>query len=374
MGIARCSDEDFIALWNRVNSAAAVAKALDINLRAVQLRRRNLERKYGIRLAATDKRSPDVKVTIPGDGVRTTMDIENGIIVVASDCHYWPGIVSTAHRAFVKMIGRLRPQVIIMNGDVFDGAGISRHDPIGWQSLPNVKQELEAAQERLTEIERAAKGAKLHWTWGNHDLRFNTRLASQVGSAWDGVYGFNLKDHFPLWNFSTSVMVNGALMIKHRWHNGVHALWNNVMKSGVSMCTGHLHALGTRSYTDYNGTRYAIDTGTLAQPTGEQFTYMEDSPANHRSGFAVLTIRDGRLMPPEICEVISEDEGLVFFRGEIINVNEESKMPTKSAKQEKLMQAVAHNKAFAKKVGIPQSVGKEMTKGKSHSPSKGKSK
>ena len=35
-------------------------------------------------------------------------------------------------------------------------------------------------------------------------------------------------------------------------------------------------------------------------------------------------------------------------------------MPTKSKKQEKLMQAVAHSKKFAKKVGIPMSVGKEM--------------
>ena len=37
-------------------------------------------------------------------------------------------------------------------------------------------------------------------------------------------------------------------------------------------------------------------------------------------------------------------------------------MPTVSKKQEKFMQAVAHNKGFAKKVGVPQSVGKEFTK------------
>lgn len=39
-------------------------------------------------------------------------------------------------------------------------------------------------------------------------------------------------------------------------------------------------------------------------------------------------------------------------------------MPTKSKKQERLMQAVAHSPSFAKKVGIPMSVGKEMTKKK----------
>ena len=37
-------------------------------------------------------------------------------------------------------------------------------------------------------------------------------------------------------------------------------------------------------------------------------------------------------------------------------------MPAKSAKQEKFMQAVAHNPKFAKKVGVPTSVGKEFTK------------
>jgi hypothetical protein len=36
-------------------------------------------------------------------------------------------------------------------------------------------------------------------------------------------------------------------------------------------------------------------------------------------------------------------------------------MPAVSGKQEKFMQAVAHNPKFAKKVGVPQSVGKEFT-------------
>jgi hypothetical protein len=35
-------------------------------------------------------------------------------------------------------------------------------------------------------------------------------------------------------------------------------------------------------------------------------------------------------------------------------------MPSKSAKQHRLMEAVAHNPAFAKKVGVPQSVGREF--------------
>lgn len=43
-------------------------------------------------------------------------------------------------------------------------------------------------------------------------------------------------------------------------------------------------------------------------------------------------------------------------------------MPSKTAKQHRTMQAAAHNPAFAKKVGIPQSVAKDFVaadKGKS---------
>jgi len=37
-------------------------------------------------------------------------------------------------------------------------------------------------------------------------------------------------------------------------------------------------------------------------------------------------------------------------------------MPSKSSSQHNLMAAVAHNPAFAKKVGIPKKVGKEFVK------------
>lgn len=37
-------------------------------------------------------------------------------------------------------------------------------------------------------------------------------------------------------------------------------------------------------------------------------------------------------------------------------------MPSKTPKQARLMAAVAHNPAFAKKVGIKQSVGKDFNK------------
>jgi hypothetical protein len=62
-----------------------------------------------------------------------------------------------------------------------------------------------------------------------------------------------------------------------------------------------------------------VDTGTLAEPDGKQFeNYLEDSPTNWRSGFAILTIHNGRLMWPEL--VHKWAEGQIEFRGKVYDV------------------------------------------------------
>lgn len=41
-------------------------------------------------------------------------------------------------------------------------------------------------------------------------------------------------------------------------------------------------------------------------------------------------------------------------------------MPSKSPAQHRLMEGVAHNPAFAKKVGVPPNVGKEFVRADQH--------
>lgn len=310
--MSRITEQEFLDSWNKYQSAAAVARDLDIDIRWVYRRRKQLEQKTGTTLVAADYRSPTF--TIREHSPRVNCELENGTILVASDAHYWPGVVSTAHQAFLEVAGELKPQIIVMNGDMFDGSSISRFPKAGWGKTPNVKQELEAVQERLDEIRLVAKGSALWWTLGNHDQRFEARLAQNV-PEYEGVGGFCLKDHFPHWSFTMSLMVNENLMIKHRFRNGVHATWNNTLYGGVSVCTGHLHRLQATLLTDYRGTRWGIDTGTLAEVDGDHMHYGEDEPKNHCSGFAVLTIVDGELIYPEFCSVHNEK---AFFRGERI--------------------------------------------------------
>jgi len=309
------TDEEWIASWNKIGSPEEFAKKHKISIRNVYGRRRNLENKYGIQLPTFASGNPAYLKKIeqtPGHA-RRGIDMEKGRVVVFSDAHFWPGEVTTAYKALLMIIKEFRPKVVVANGDIFDGSQASRHARIGWENTPSVKEELESCIEMMEGIEKASVGAELIWTLGNHDARFETFLSAQT-SMYEGVSGFTLKDHFPMWKPCWSFWVNEDTCIKHRWKGGFGGGRANALNSGVNMVTGHTHNLAVQPITDYNGTRYGIQTGCLADPNGEQFmAYTEDNPKDWRSGFALLSFERGRLMLPELIQVSGEDE--FEFRG-----------------------------------------------------------
>jgi predicted MPP superfamily phosphohydrolase len=308
---AKVSEEEFISLFQQHGSPKEVARIIGTSEKAVYLRRARIQRTHNITLesfAASQKSV--VSTTIRKNEI--TYEAKKQTIIVASDCHYWPGEATVAHKAFIKLCKQLKPGAIVLNGDVFDGARVSRHDPLYKNDTPTVKQELEVCQERLGEIEKASHNSKLFWLYGNHDTRLWRYMRINAPEC-EGAFGADLFDYFPGWHCGYVMHINQNTVIKHRWHNGVHATYNNVLKSGRNIVTGHLHRLQVTSWGDYNGRRYGIDTGTLAEPGGEQFAYLEGNPTAWASGFAVLTFDEaGMLLPPELVEVIGET---AYFRG-----------------------------------------------------------
>jgi hypothetical protein len=313
------TDKEFIEIWDRLKSAKKVSEELGVDIRNVHRRKKRIEERKGVSLETT-RQGPLLKT--PDNPARKMLGIENGTVIVFSDAHFWPGIHTTAYKGLIWAIKEFQPKAIIANGDVFDGASISRYPRIGWDSTPSVIQELKACEIALGEIEDTAKKARhnsqLIWTLGNHDARFENRLAANA-PQYEFVKGFSLKDHFPAWHPCWSCWPTEEVAVKHRWKGGIHATHNNTVNSGVSIVTGHLHSLKVTPFADYNGNRFGVDTGTLAEPTGPQFeNYLEDSPTNWRSGFAVLTFHNSRLMWPEL--VHKWGEGQIEFRGKIYDV------------------------------------------------------
>lgn len=308
-------DTEFVELV-RTKGVAATARVAGCSLAAVKSRRRNMARLQGIDTRSVT--STGVWKEIGFVTPKLSEIVKDGTVLIGSDSHYWPGIVSTAHRAFVKFARELKPQIIIKNGDELDFPGISKHAAIGWEERPQVVDEIECAKERLSEIEDASKNSKLYWPLGNHDARFETRLAA-VAPEYAKINGVHLKDHFPRWKPCWSVWLNDDVVVKHRFKGGIHATHNNTMWAGKTVITGHLHSLKVTPFSDYDGTRWGVDCGTMADPYGPQFeNYTEQNPLNWRSGFIVLTFHKGELLWPE--HVFVRREGVVDFRGKAIEV------------------------------------------------------
>jgi len=312
--------KQFIEAWNQLGSPTLVAKKLGITVRHVHNIRSEISGK-GVELKTfNSQREPSkAEITVKNHEGRVDLEVLNGSVIVFSDAHYYPNMVSTAHLGLLYMIKKLKPVAIINNGDAFDGALISRHPRIGWDTKPTVVDELRCVTDRLLEVSKAApKGCRLIWPLGNHDARYETFLAASV-PQFQGVDGFHLKDHFPEWKACWSCWINDEVVVKHRWKGGAHATWNNTINAGKSIVTGHLHQLKVTPFSDYNGRRYGVDTGTLADPYGPQFIdYTEGNPVNWCSGFAVLTFKDGKMLSPEL--VRKWDENVIEFRGELIEV------------------------------------------------------
>jgi hypothetical protein len=317
----KLTESEFIQMMRKYKSLGVMARELKMDLRSLQKRKIRVQDKLGI-VFEVDTPQKRISESTFVSAARVNLGIENGTVIVFSDAHFWPGIHTTAYRGLLWAISELAPKAVIANGDIFDGASISRFPRIGFDNTPSVIQELKACEIAMGEIEEAAKKAysnvKLVWPMGNHDARYEVRLAANA-PQYEQIKGFSLKDHFPAWTPCWACWPTNTVVVKHRYKGGIHATHNNTVNSGVSMVTGHLHSLKVTPFSDYTGNRFGVDTGTLAEPNGPQFVnYLEDSPTNWRSGFAVLTFKDGQLLWPEI--VHKFDENHVEFRGQVIAV------------------------------------------------------
>lgn len=280
----KLTQAEFISEWSRYGSASAMAQHHPITERQIGARRARLVAK-GHHLPSRpapgyDNRVPaeyrDDGWTFPRE---ERAEIENGSVVVFSDAHYWPGEPTVAHKGLLAVIRKIKPRAVIANGDIFDGVSVSRHDPFGWTARPSVKQELEVCQERLHEIELAVpKGCGLWWNVGNHDIRFERSLATKA-PEFVGLMMLRLADHFQSWELRWSTRINSSVMVKHRWASGVHAGYNNAMKGGLTIVTGHTHNLEVKPWGDYNGRRYGVQTGCLADVHAPSMEYHENNPS-----------------------------------------------------------------------------------------------
>lgn len=225
--------------------------------------------------------------------------IRSGVVLVGGDGHFWPGDDPTIWRAFCALSQLLRPQLLVLNGDMIDGTRISRHGRLRGQNAPTVLDEIGAARTRFDEL---PKKIRKIWTMGNHDQRVDTYIANMAPELDD--FCGRLDDRFPDVEFCWSALLNEEIEIRHRFRGGIHTAYNNALHAGRTMVSNHTHQLEVKSIVNRQGRRWGVETGMLNDPNAPQFEYTEGQPTRWTAGFAVLTFDErGQMLPPELCEM-----------------------------------------------------------------------
>jgi predicted phosphodiesterase len=313
------TDEEWVESWNKIGSPAEFAKIHKIAVRNVMARRRSIENRLGISLDTFNSQNPAYvkKVDQAPHNVRRGIDVDKvKRVIVFSDAHF-TDTTTTAFKALLLMIKTFQPEVIINNGDSFDGQVLSRFPSINFDQKPTVLEELNACRYHLDEIEKVRPaGCRLIWTLGNHDMRYESWLVNKV-PEYSGVDGFSLKYHFPNWETCWSFWIGENTVVKHRYKGGRTAGYSNLVGAGGStnIITGHTHVLCCSPITGYQGTFWGVQTGCLADPMSSTFEYCEDGPKDWRSGFVMLSFDKGRMLMPELIMVSDEQNGEFEFRG-----------------------------------------------------------
>lgn len=234
-------------------------------------------------------------------------EVIDGCVLVGGDLHLWPGHMPLMWQAFCAVAHKLRPQAIVLNGDMIDGARVSRHGALLGAKAPKIDEEIDALHDAMRMLPHATNQI---WPIGNHDQRVNNYLANAAPELDE--YVGRLEDRFPQWECCYGVTF-GDVEVRHRFRGGIHAAWNNALHAGISTVTGHTHQLQITAVRNRNGTHWGVEAGMLGDPRSRAFEYHEGQPSRAHEGFVVLTFdEDGKLMPPEFCEMV---RGRPVFRG-----------------------------------------------------------
>ena len=313
----KLTDAQFIKAWALCGgSPATVARETGLGVRSVYARRADLERR-GTELRSNPRDGQFTDRAPPAHFERRrNFTILNGTAIVFSDPHWLPDHGRIGTDALEVICHELKPQLVVCGGDALDGTQIGRWDPTrGHHKQASLREQLDCMKANFDSVQNASGKAQFAWTIGNHDLRLSRYVAVHAEHMLDLPFT-RLEDWVPGWPLSWTVEINagtaGMTVIRHRNQAGMLHLQGQ--KAGCHYVHGHLHKLNVHRLPTFAGVRYSIDAGSLADPSSDVFDYAEGGP-DHAQGFAVLTFKDGKLLPPELCEVLDGD---AIFRGEVV--------------------------------------------------------
>ena len=182
---------------------------------------------------------------------------QNELVVIGSDFHV-PYQDVGAVASFIKLVRALKPDRVILNGDIADFFGLSRFN-IEKERIDSLQAEIDEANALRRSVRKAAPDAVLMEGEGNHDSRLVTfvrQKAKEIASLRDLQPRRQFMwDELEIKPFAgCGIRLRPDYLVKHgtlvRGEAGASAKAEH-MASGISGVSGHVHRLATYRKAGY---------------------------------------------------------------------------------------------------------------------------
>ncbi len=164
--------------------------------------------------------------------------------VVVSDIHV-PNHDPVATRTFLKFVRKLKPDVVVLNGDILDLAACSSHGDA--DSSLRLEAEFAAGNVFLDDLTDAAPGARFVYNEGNHETRlqrFVAKNAPVLGGIISVPKALDLDGRGVEWreyDADSAFFLTPKLAITHGFAHGSRFTEDTLRKYNVSVIVGHAH-------------------------------------------------------------------------------------------------------------------------------------
>jgi len=218
-------------------------------------------------------------------------------VAVVGGCFHLPYVLKPAWRLFLKAVDIIKPDILVVNGDGMDFAGICPMNKDVRTEVMFEQEELEPGRKYIRALEAAAGNADLIWQEGNHEHWWQKYYLDKPAvreRAWHEEIGLDTAG----WDVRVHrgqempSMMLGDLTVTHGTRVRAHSGWTaraELMDRWRPVLIAHTHRLGAFYYTPSDtGVIYdAYEIGCLADQTTAR-KYMKKKP-NWQAGFSVVS-------------------------------------------------------------------------------------
>lgn len=217
-------------------------------------------------------------------------------VLAISDMHL-PFVDKDALKELYKAVAIEKPDVIVQVGDLLDQYVFSRYtrDLNFVTPAEEVENGYEMAKEFWSKINKISKNSAKYQLLGNHDIRVNKRVKEKLPELevlldlGKRLYNF---DRVKVMKSDTDFIVLDDVVYVHGWLTklGDHAAYFN-----KSVVHGHSHRPGIIVQTMFDGIRFELDVGHMADDKSVPLQYSATKMKKWVKAYGVVENKRPRL-------------------------------------------------------------------------------